>query len=107
MIISKCTIQICIHKFLVSIIFVLFLFFVRGLTKGGLGLGDIKLIFVTSIYFGFLKSYIALFIACFLGLLIIVIYKMSSKEIKVKIPFAPFISTGYFIIEIFCRFLKC
>ena len=107
MIISKCTIQIYIHKFLVGIIFVLILVVVKCLTKGGMGLGDIKLIFVTSLYFGLVKSYIALFIACFFGLLMILICKIFSKGISFKIPFAPFLSAGYFLIEVVCRIFKC
>lgn len=69
--------------------------------KNLIGGGDIKFIFMNTLYCGFTASYFAIIV----GLIIAVIYvsfgKLSGRvPIKNKIPLIPFLSIGYLLITI-------
>ena len=81
---------------------------VGGLIAGkeAMGFGDVKLIFITSFCFGLVKSYIALILACLFGIVFIVVKNKISQEKINKVPFAPFISSGYFLVQLFYGLVK-
>ena len=94
------------RSFFVSILFSFVFLLIRKITNNGLGFGDIKLIFVTSFCFGFVKSYIALILACLFGIVFIALKNKKGQEKNKKIPFAPFICSGYFFVQLFCGLVK-
>lgn len=71
------------------------------LTKG-LGIGDVKLAAVIGYCKGYLNTSFIFILACLGGLIFFLTCYFLKKEIK-KIPFAPFVTVGYFISQIFCR----
>lgn len=93
-------------SFIVSIFFTLVFLLVRKITHNGLGFGDVKLIFVTSFCFGLVKSYIALILACLFGIVFIALKNKNSHEKIYKVPFAPFICSGYFFVQLFYGLVK-
>lgn len=68
------------------------------IVKNGIGMGDIKLIFVLCIYQGFTgvmsSLFISLFVAFFISIFLLVFGKKSKKDV---IPFAPSILIGTII----------
>lgn len=84
-----------------------FLIFFIGaiLSKGGIGMGDVKLMtcigFYTSIYEVLNISFISLLVSVLIGLFLI-FFKKADK--KTEIPFVPFVLVGV-IIEAFLLFL--
>ena len=65
------------------------------LGKESLGGGDIKLLFMTCLYTGFLKGIILLFISCGIGLIFVIILKRE------RIPFGPSISLGTLVVLLY------
>lgn len=67
-------------------------------SRGGMGMGDIKLAAVLGLYLGWPNALLAMFIACLLagtcGMFLILFKIKSRKDI---IPFAPFIALASFI----------
>lgn len=66
--------------------------------KNGFGMGDIKLMFIMILYFGFASSFSAIFMSLVLSM-IASIYLLVKKEKSKKdtIPFAPFILLGTYV----------
>lgn len=80
----------------------LVLLLVYHITKGGLGLGDVKLFGCIGVYLGFEKTFSAMFIACMLsGLLSMVLICLSRDNKKREIPFAPFVLAGAIMAVVF------
>lgn len=82
-----------------AVVIALFLFAVRHFTKG-LGLGDVKLLFVTTFCTGFFCSMLAIIVSCLAGILAFCLLKTLRKTV-LKIPFAPFITLGYLSVDLF------
>ena len=93
---SKISVQL-----LYAVVFFLMFLCIALLTKG-LGLGDVKLAAVIGYCKGFFDTSLIFILACFAGLFFFLSGYFLKKEIK-KIPFAPFVTVGYFLSEIFCR----
>lgn len=72
--------------------------FIKVVTKG-IGSGDIKLISVLSFSIGFFKVIYSLLFACGFGLLFWFFHQTISAKRK-KIPFVPFIASGYFFCDL-------
>lgn len=85
-------------RFLWGVLFSIVFFAIRQMTQG-LGYGDIKLIFITCIYFGLKKSFYSLLFASVSGIFFCFIMYVLKKRMQ-KIPFSPFISSGYFLLEL-------
>lgn len=68
------------------------------ISKGkGMGLGDVKLVFLMGLILGFPKILIALFLAFLVGAIIgLGLILSSRKTLKSEIPFGPFLITGTF-----------
>lgn len=65
------------------------------ITKGGLGLGDVKLFGCIGVYLGLESTVSAMLIAAFLsGLFSLVLICINRDNKKREIPFAPFIMAG-------------
>jgi Flp pilus assembly protein protease CpaA len=65
------------------------------LSKGGLGLGDVKLFGCTGIYLGFERTMSVMLIAAVLsGLFGLALVCINRKNRKSELPFAPFILAG-------------
>lgn len=80
----------------------LVLLIVYHITKGGIGLGDVKLFGCIGIYLGFENAFSALFLACILsGLLSLVLICMNMNNRKREMPFAPFVLAGALVAVIF------
>lgn len=92
--------KIPVHLLCAAFFFLLFLC-ISLLTKG-LGMGDVKLAAVVSYCKGFFNTSYILILASILGLFIFIFSHFLKKGIK-KIPFAPFVTAGYLVSEVFCR----
>jgi len=73
-----------------------FFFAIFYLSKGrAMGFGDVKLAFFMGLLLGHPGTFIALFIAFFLGGIIgVILILFGSKTLKSKVPFAPFMIAG-------------
>ena len=96
------TIPSKIPNHLLSAIFFFIIFLITALTTKGLGLGDVKLAAFMGYASGLFKTSIILFFACISGITAFLVIKALKKEHK-KLPFAPFVTAGYIICEVFCR----
>lgn len=75
------------------------------LSKGGLGMGDVKL--VSSL--GFMMGLASALLSMFLGMVVctivaIMMIVMRRKTMKDHVPFAPFIFVGFVLYIICCKF---
>lgn len=74
-------------------------------TRGGIGMGDVKLIstmgFVTGIATTF-YTFLFANIACLITTLFLLLTK--KKKMKDELPFGPFLFVGYVLVIILCRF---
>lgn len=77
------------------------LYFVAGLTNG-LGMGDAKMAAALGYGAGFFKTSLSLILACSAGVMFFIAAKAAKRGVK-KIPFAPFVTVGYAMSELFCR----
>ena len=80
----------------------LILFGIRFITKGKLGMGDVKFAALMGVFIGFPGLFVATGLASLLGLMFALIGIYSGRINKnSKIPFAPFLTVGsigaYFI----------
>lgn len=63
--------------------------------KEAMGGGDIKLLFVTGMYLGWVENLLALFFACIVGIVVgIIQQKKADTEESVYFPFGPSIAVG-------------
>ena len=70
------------------------------LTKGGIGLGDVKLIAVIGLFVGLVNIFnILLFSTIFSGLLGIILLAFKIRDKKDSLPFAPFILIGTILVK--------
>lgn len=77
------------------------LLFLYIVSRGGMGMGDIKLAAVIGVFLGWPMSLYAVFSACFLaGILGIALIATGVKKRKDTIPFGPFLAAGTFITSI-------
>ncbi len=73
----------------------LFLFGIRFLTKGKLGMGDVKFAALMGVFIGFPGLFVATGLASLLGLMFALIGIYSGRiNNNSKIPFAPFLTVG-------------
>lgn len=71
------------------------LFLIHCVTKGGIGLGDVKLFGCVGIYLGCETTFSAMLIAAVLsGLFSLVLICINRDNKKRELPFAPFILLG-------------
>lgn len=69
------------------------------LTKGGIGLGDVKLIAVIGLFVGLVNIFsILMFSTIFSGLLGIILLVFKIRDKKDSLPFAPFILIGTILV---------
>ena len=59
-----------------------------------MGLGDVKLVAVFCVFMGVGPAFAALVLASFLGILIMVPYRVIKKEESKEIPFRPFLAVA-------------
>ncbi|MEA4846995.1 MAG: A24 family peptidase [Clostridiaceae bacterium] len=80
----------------------LVLLLVHYITKGSLGLGDVKLFGCSGIYLGFEGTVSAMLISTVLsGFFSLILICINRDNKKREIPFAPFILAGVLIVIIF------
>lgn len=73
----------------------LFLFLLAVISRGGLGMGDVKLIAMLGGFLGLLDGFLALFLGAMIGSVMgIILMVFSNKGLKSKLPFGLFISLG-------------
>lgn len=91
-------------KFLISSIlgcFICFLILMIAdkISKGGIGMGDIKLIsaigFMCGVYLVFSTLILSLFVCVVVAILLLILKKKTSKD---RLPFGPFIYIGFLIM---------
>ena len=85
-----------VYNFITCIFFFLIFLAVALLTKG-LGSGDIKLISILAYISGFFGTIRICLIASLLGMIFFGVIKFIKRNSIEKIPFAPFLSAGYFL----------
>ena len=79
----------------------LVLLLIHYITKGGLGLGDVKLFGCSGIFLGFESTVSAMLISAVLsGIFSIVLICLNPDNKKREIPFAPFILAGVLAVII-------
>lgn len=81
----------------------LFFYLLHLLTKGrGMGLGDVKLVFLIGLFFGFPKVVIALYLAFLTGAIVGIILILTGKaRFGQAIPFGPFLAFTSLVILFF------
>ena len=80
------------------LVFGIFLFVCTLITRGGIGMGDIKLFVVMVIFQGFTNCLVSVFVSmiiCFVASIILIALKI--KKIKDTLPLVPSILAGTFI----------
>lgn len=82
--------------------FFFLLFLCIAMFTKGLGMGDVKLAAVIGYCNGFFDASLIFILACLGGILFFLLCHFINRELK-RIPFAPFVTAGYLISEIFCR----
>ncbi|KGR84835.1 prepilin peptidase [Lysinibacillus odysseyi] len=74
------------------------LLLIAVISKGGMGGGDIKLFFVIGLVLGNVNTFLTLFLASLIGMIVgIVILKVRGQGRKTPIPFGPSIALGAII----------
>lgn len=70
-----------------------------GITKrSGMGLGDVKLVFVLGFLLGFPSIIIALYVAFLTGAMVgVILILKGKKSLKAKVPFGPFLIIGFIV----------
>ncbi len=85
----------------VFIVFIV-LIIVHFISKGALGMGDVKLLSALSLYIGGYGIYSVLFSALIISLLVaIFLIAVKKKDRKYEIPFVPSIFCGYIVFLLF------
>lgn len=75
------------------------LFIVSKLTKGGLGMGDVKMYMVVGAYIGIYGVYNTMFYSILVLLVITgVLFLLKKVDKKSQMPFAPYTYVGYVLI---------
>ena len=64
------------------------------LSRGGLGGGDVKFTFVLGLWLGLDGLLIAIFLSTIFASIVGLIIFLIKRTIKIKLPFAPFMSLG-------------
>ena len=77
------------------------MFVIFKISGGGLGGGDVKFSAVLGLWLGE-KIFSATFLASIFAAIFTLIYFAKNHDKKVKLPFAPFLSAGSFIVHLFC-----
>ena len=77
------------------------MFVVFKISRGGMGGGDVKFSAVLALWLGE-KIFSAIFFASCLAAVFALIYFLKNRNKKIKLPFAPFLSTGSFFVYLFC-----
>ena len=81
-------------------LFFLFLWFITG--GRGMGLGDVKLVFLLGLLTGFPKIVIALYCAFLTGAAVgIILMVAGKKKLKSHVPFGPFLVFGTVIATVY------
>lgn len=90
-------------NFLFCSISVFLLFWLVGrLTKGQIGSGDAVVFFMTATELGFMKSIWLIYVSFLLAFFAAVFFFFVKKKgKKYEMPFVPFISLAYLILEVF------
>ena len=81
------------------------MFVIFKISRGGMGGGDVKLTAALAFWLGE-KIFSAIFFASIFAAVVALIFFVKDRNLKTKIPFAPFLSAGSLIIyfaEIFFR----
>lgn len=99
---AVCTIsfdtEILLDSVITCVITGFILYLVSMATKGGLGMGDMKLMAVCGLFLGFSQTTSVLLISLLLTGVIGIGYILLKKaSLKSTIPFAPFITAGFVI----------
>jgi leader peptidase (prepilin peptidase)/N-methyltransferase len=79
----------------------LFFLLIAIVSNGGMGGGDIKLMAVLGLWFGWQKLLVLMFLTFISGAIISVFLLMKAKKMKDGIPFGPFIAFAAYIVSIF------
>lgn len=80
----------------IALLIVLLLMLVSTLTHKGIGMGDIKLMGLMSLYTGVFLVYSVLFVAALFGAIVgMVMIFVLKKDKKATIPFGPLLLIGY------------
>ena len=95
-----------ISMLLGAIIISLPLLIIYFLTKGGIGMGDIKLMASTGLFLGFNTTLVAFIIGTILAALVGIYYLIrGQKEIQDRMAFGPFLAIGLFIASLYGNIL--
>jgi leader peptidase (prepilin peptidase)/N-methyltransferase len=90
--------EIVLDSVITCVITGFILYLVSMVTKGGIGMGDMKLMAVCGLFLGFSQTTAVLLISLLLTGVIGIIYILLKKaSLKSAIPFAPFITAGFVI----------
>ncbi|GHT81213.1 hypothetical protein FACS1894125_1530 [Actinomycetota bacterium] len=89
---------IFVPDLLTALVFAGFFFLVAFLTRGGMGMGDIKLLGVISLYLGFKMTFLSLIFGMIISFIVAVVMMVAKKKKRDDVvPFVPFLAFGVFV----------
>ncbi len=78
----------------------IFMFVIFKISRGGMGGGDVKFSAVLGLWLGE-KIFAAIFFASCLAAIFALFSLIKNRDIKIKLPFGPFLSAGSFVVKFF------
>ncbi|MCX7796928.1 MAG: prepilin peptidase [bacterium] len=88
------------HNFITAGIFTLIFYLLRVIFKGGLGVGDIELIFIFSLMLGLYGTLLVVIVSSLIGTIYgLYLIKKGRAGMKTKIPFGPFLIGAFILIS--------
>ncbi len=89
-------------SFLGIVLPALFLLLIIFITRGGMGMGDVKLVAMIGSFIGPLYTFFSIFIGAFLGSVVgLILIGMKLKDRKSRIAFGPFIAAGSLLMILY------
>ena len=76
------------------------MFVIFKISRGGMGGGDVKFSAVLGLWLGE-KIFAAIFFASCLAAVFALFSLVKNRDLKIKLPFAPFLSAGSFFVYLF------
>jgi len=83
-----------LFQFAAPVIYGVIFILMSLISRGGLGMGDAKLIAVMSVYYGVIDMFNVIFAAAVIELAISIVVLIRTKNLRAEIPFAPAIGLG-------------
>ncbi len=88
------------NNFITAGIFVLIFYLLRVIFSGGLGIGDVELIFIFSLMLGFYGTLMVVVISSLIGTIYgVYLIRKGRAGMRTKIPFGPFLIGAFLLVS--------